>query len=160
MEEPMKIVTTAVALSLLTGVAMAKDRMAATNANDDRAGAPSSAFTVTNYYKQDIYDKNNNKVGKIDDVLIGKDGRIESLIVGVGGFLGVGEKDVSVPFRSVNMTKKDNKWYLTMDANKDRLKAAPGLKYDSNATTWVSDNSSRDNNRNAANNNNGNNRPQ
>jgi sporulation protein YlmC with PRC-barrel domain len=100
---------------------------------------PPDSFTVTDYYKQNIYDKDKNTVGKIDDVLIDKSGKISALIVGVGGFLGMGEKDVSLPFAAVKAEKKDNKWYLTVDETKDSLKSAAGYKYDSSTTTWSPD---------------------
>src|ERR1700689_64446 len=96
---------------------------------------PSDSFTITDIHKQDIYDNNQNTVGKIDDVLIDKAGKITTLMVGVGGFLGVGEKDVALPFAAVKPEKKDNKWYLTVDETKDSLKSAVGYKYDS-TTTW------------------------
>ena len=55
-----------------------------------------------------------------------------------GGFLGIGEKDVAVPFKAVRTTtKNDNKWYLVMNSTKDALKSAKGFKYDRNAMTWV-----------------------
>jgi sporulation protein YlmC with PRC-barrel domain len=69
---------------------------------------PPNSFTITDYYKQDVYDNGKNSVGKIDDVLIDKSGKITALIVGVGGFLGVGEKDVALPFAAVKAEKKDN----------------------------------------------------
>jgi sporulation protein YlmC with PRC-barrel domain len=97
---------------------------------------PSDSFTITDYYKQDVYDNGKNTVGKIDDVLIDKSGKITTLIVGVGGFLGMGEKDVALPFAAVKAEKKDNKWYLTVDETKDSLKSAAGYKYDSSTTTW------------------------
>jgi sporulation protein YlmC with PRC-barrel domain len=97
---------------------------------------PSDSFTITDYYKQDVYDNGKNTVGKIDDVLIDKSGKITTLIVGVGGFLGIGEKDVALPFAAVKAEKKDNKWYLTVDETKDSLKGAAGYKYDSSTTTW------------------------
>lgn len=100
---------------------------------------PPDSFTITDYYKQDIYDNNKNTVGKIDDVLIDKSGKITALIVGVGGFLGIGEKDVALPFAAVKAEKKDNKWYLTVDETKDSLKSAAGYKYDSSTTTWSPD---------------------
>jgi sporulation protein YlmC with PRC-barrel domain len=103
--------------------------------------APPEKFTVTNYYNQDVYDPNDNKIGSIEDVLINKDGQVTDLIIGVGGFLGVGKKDVAQPFKDVQLTKKNDKWYLTMNANKDQLKSAPGLRYDRSMTTWVPDNS-------------------
>ena len=101
------------------------------------SAAPSESWTVANYYKQDIYDPKETKIGKIDDVLVDKSGKVTGLVVGVGGFLGVGEKDVIVPFTAVKNTKKDNKWWLTLDETKDGLKTAPGFSYDSASTTWV-----------------------
>jgi sporulation protein YlmC with PRC-barrel domain len=102
---------------------------------------PASAHTVTDWYKQDVYDTKNNKIGQISDVLVGQDGEVNALIIGVGGFLGAGEKAVAVNFSSVKETMKDNKVYLTMDTTKDALKAAPGFKYDSNKTVWLPDTS-------------------
>lgn len=100
---------------------------------------PSKGATVTNYYKQAVYDPKENKIGDIDDVLVDKDGRISALIIGVGGFLGVGEKDVAVPFSAVKGTKKNDKWWLTLDENKDSLKKAVGFKYDKATTSWSVD---------------------
>ena len=104
---------------------------------------PGSSLTVTNWYKQDVYDQSNTKIGQIMDVLVGQDGQVSALIVGVGGFLGAGEKDVAVSFNTVKATMKDNKVYLTMNTTKDALKAAPGFKYDRDKTAWVPDTSSR-----------------
>ena len=88
-----------------------------------------------------MYDPHDNKIGQVMDVLVGKDGRVEATILGVGGFLGAGEKDVAVSFGSIKETRKNDKIYLTMDTTKDALKKAPGFKYDSNKTTWVPDTS-------------------
>jgi sporulation protein YlmC with PRC-barrel domain len=103
------------------------------------SSVPSSSKTVSDWYKQDVYDPSNSKIGKIDDVLVSDSGQVNALVVGVGGFLGAGEKDVAVPFSAVKWTSKDNKNYLTMAATKDDLKAAQGLKYDSGKTAWVPD---------------------
>jgi sporulation protein YlmC with PRC-barrel domain len=61
-------------------------------------------------YKQAVYDPKETKVGDIDDVLVDKAGKVTGLVVGVGGFLGAGEKDVIVPFTAIKTSKKDNKW--------------------------------------------------
>jgi sporulation protein YlmC with PRC-barrel domain len=98
---------------------------------------PRESMTVTDWYKQSVYDANDTKIGEIMDVLVDKTGRVTTLIVGVGGFLGAGEKDVAVPFAEVHPTMKNKKWYLVMNTTKDSLKAAPGFKYDSNSTTWI-----------------------
>jgi sporulation protein YlmC with PRC-barrel domain len=99
---------------------------------------PSDSVTVTHWYKQSVYDPADNKIGEIMDVLVDRAGRVTTLIVGAGGFLGMGEKDVAVPFKAVQTTTKgDNKWYLVMNTTKDALKAAKGFKYDRNAMTWI-----------------------
>ena len=100
---------------------------------------PAQSVTVTDWYKQSVFNHSNSKIGEIKDVLLSQDGKVTALITGVGGFLGMGEKDVAVLFDAVKHTVKDGKAYLTLDTTKDALKAAPGLKYDRNTTTWVPD---------------------
>jgi PRC-barrel domain len=55
---------------------------------------PADSVTVTHWYKQNVYDPSDNKIGEIMDVLVDRDGKVTAVIVGVGGFLGAGEKDV------------------------------------------------------------------
>src|ERR1700730_13263281 len=99
---------------------------------------PANAMTVTHWYKQTVYDPTDAKIGEIMDVLVDRDGKTVALIVGVGGFLGMGEKDVAVPLNAVQFkTKDNNKWYPVMNATKDALKNAPGYKYDHTAMTWM-----------------------
>jgi sporulation protein YlmC with PRC-barrel domain len=125
----MKIAGAILSATLLTGsIAFAQNMMST---------VPSTSKTVTNWYKQDVYDQSDSTIGKVDDVLVSQSGQIDALIIGVGGFLGAGEKDVAVPFNAVKWTSKNNKNYLTMNATKDALKSAPGLKYDRDKTAWI-----------------------
>ena len=104
---------------------------------------PANSLTATVWHKQNVYDPGDNKIGDIKDVLVDREGKVTTLIVGVGGFLGMGEKDVAVPFNAVQPTTKDNnKFYLVMNSTKDALKAAKGFKYDRNAMTWVPEDAS------------------
>jgi sporulation protein YlmC with PRC-barrel domain len=119
--------------------AAAADTPAKAGSAQIMSSVPAQSVTVTDWYKQSIYDPSNSKIGEIKDVLLSQDGKVTALITGVGGFLGMGEKDVAVPFDAVKHTLKDGKAYLTLDTTKDALKAAPGLKYDRNTTTWVPD---------------------
>src|ERR1700728_4452186 len=102
---------------------------------------PGDAVTVTNWYKQNVYDSSNNKIGEVEDVLVNKNGQITAVILSVGGFLGMDTKDVAAPFQAIHATMKDNKWWLVMNTTKDALRTAPGYKYDKSSTTWVSDKS-------------------
>jgi sporulation protein YlmC with PRC-barrel domain len=130
----LKPIATAALLGFLTVSAFAAQESAKLQTT-----IPNNALTVTDWYKQDVYDPNNNKIGQISDVLVDKSGKISTLIIGVGGFLGAGQKDVAVPFEEVQATTKDNKVHLVMNTTKDALKNAPGFKYDSTTTTWVPD---------------------
>jgi sporulation protein YlmC with PRC-barrel domain len=119
----MKLLAPAMVLALIGSVAAQSHRVASTG---NAAGTtPAEQFTITNYYKQDVYDGSLNFVGTVDDVLIDQQGKITALIIGVGGFLGIGHKDFSESFGRVQMAKKNDKWYLVMDADKERLKRAP-----------------------------------
>jgi len=49
----------------------------------------------------DVYGTDNAKIGDIREVLINRSGSAEAVVIGVGGFLGIGEKDVAVPFKGL-----------------------------------------------------------
>jgi sporulation protein YlmC with PRC-barrel domain len=110
----------------------------AQSAQKSMSSIPDSV-TIKDYYNQNVYDPGDTKIGSIEDVLLDKDGRVAALIVGVGGFLGAGEKDVAAPFSAIKGKEKNGKWYLTMNATKDELKNASGFKYDRATTKWVPD---------------------
>jgi sporulation protein YlmC with PRC-barrel domain len=99
--------------------------------------SPPPGKTVTRFYKQSVYDPAKDKIGTVDDVIVNDRGQISGLIIGVGGFLGMGEKDVAVAFDAVHAEMKDGAWYLTLDTTKDALKSAPGLTFDKQKTAWV-----------------------
>ena len=126
------------ALATSTASAQAPQPRQSGPAAQSMTSIPANSVTVTHWYKQNVYDPGDNKIGEIMDVLLDREGKASALIIGVGGFLGMGEKDVAVPFNAVQVTTKDNnKWYLVMNATKDALKTAKGFKYDRNAMTWT-----------------------
>jgi sporulation protein YlmC with PRC-barrel domain len=49
----------------------------------------------------DVYGSDNQKIGDIDDVLVDKQGKIQGVVVGVGGFLGIGQKDIAIRYEQV-----------------------------------------------------------
>ena len=48
-----------------------------------------------------IYDANNEKIGDVNELIMTKDGKVDAVVVGAGGFLGLGEHDVAVPYNEV-----------------------------------------------------------
>lgn len=70
-----------------------------------------------------------NNLGKINDFIVNKDGSIAAVIIGVGGFLGIGEKQVAVDFHALQwQTAADNTQRLTLQTTKDQLTSAPDFK--------------------------------
>jgi hypothetical protein len=51
-----------------------------------------------------VYSANNENVGDIKDILLERDGRVAAIVIGVGGFLGMGEKNVALPFEAFDFT--------------------------------------------------------
>ena len=135
-----KLVVVAGVAATLTGVAYAQHSQttgAAPQAQSQTlATLPPGVSTVTNWYKQDVYDPLEKKIGEISDALVDKDGKISAFIVSVGGFRGIREKHVAVPFDNVHETQKRGR-RLTMNTTKDALKSAAGYKYDRGKATWV-----------------------
>ena len=96
----------------------------------------------------DVLGPDNAKVGSVTDMLFDKNGKIDGLIVGVGGFLGIGEKNVAIdmnafqvmPYRATTAgttgganapaTSDDpTRVNLKVSWTKDELKAAPDFQY-------------------------------
>lgn len=86
-----------------------------------------------------VYGANNENIGSISDMLIDRDGRVIAVVVGVGGFLGIGEKDVAIPFEALEIVA-DNRGYgtagpaTTGTAGRPATTAAPGTAGNTAAT--------------------------
>src|SRR5947209_15166052 len=48
-----------------------------------------------------VYNQNNDKIGDISEVIVDKSGKADAVVIGVGGFLGIGQKDVAVSFNDL-----------------------------------------------------------
>ncbi|ARO22704.1 photosystem reaction center subunit H [Rhizobium sp. S9] len=86
--------------------------------------------SANTYIGQSVYNANNESIGSINDLIMKKDGGIVAAIVGVGGFLGIGEKDVAVPMEKITIAQntQDGSLKLTTSETAESLKAAPEFK--------------------------------
>jgi sporulation protein YlmC with PRC-barrel domain len=73
-----------------------------------------------------VVNEANESIGKVDDVLVGRNDRVLYSVLSVGGFLGVGSKLIAVPYASLQVA--DDKMVLP-GGSKDALKALPEFKY-------------------------------
>jgi sporulation protein YlmC with PRC-barrel domain len=126
---------TALALILSTGIA---GLASATQTTTQLITTlPGEALPISDYYNQNVYDSRDNKIGAVNDLLLDTGGKVSAVIVGVGGFLGVGEKNVAVPFQAVKVSEKEGKRYLVLDTTKEALQTAPGYTYDRTKNFWL-----------------------
>ena len=83
----------------------------------------------------------NETVGDINDVILDKDGKVVAVIVGVGGFLGIGEREVALDYSSLNVkydpSAMTNAGATTIQVNatKDSLKNAPAWTWNTEKNT-------------------------
>jgi sporulation protein YlmC with PRC-barrel domain len=73
-----------------------------------------------------VYNDKNEKIGKVEDVIVAPDGKLSWAIIGVGGFLGLASKDVAIPMDHLKL-KGDR--FLLPGATKEALKALPAFHY-------------------------------
>jgi len=79
---------------------------------------------------QTVYAPDKEKVGSISDLILSKDGKtVEGFVIGVGGFLGIGEKSVALKMDRLKMSPgSDGTMTLSTDASKDELSKTPAFK--------------------------------
>ncbi|MBU1211227.1 MAG: PRC-barrel domain-containing protein [Alphaproteobacteria bacterium] len=76
-----------------------------------------------------VQNASNETVGNINDFVIGSDGKIVAVVAGVGGFLGIGEKNVGLTYDNVELTQdSDGKRVAKVLVSKDELMNAPDFK--------------------------------
>jgi sporulation protein YlmC with PRC-barrel domain len=88
----------------------------------------SDQFLASKFKGTDVVGNDNEKIGDISDILFDKSGKIEAYVLGVGGFLGIGAKDVALApsaFQVVPGDKSKNEDdKLKLGMTKDELKQA------------------------------------
>lgn len=70
-------------------------------------------------------------IGEINDIIVTSDGKLGAVILGVGGFLGVGERDIAVPMSSIMIVREEgdsDDRFLVVSATKEALEAVPAVE--------------------------------
>ena len=70
-----------------------------------------------------------NDIGEVNDIILGRDGTVDAVLVDIGGFLGMGERQVAVDMSALKIVQDDatdvDDWFLVMQADRATLDAAP-----------------------------------
>jgi sporulation protein YlmC with PRC-barrel domain len=123
-------VLAAAALAVASAGALAQTAPAAGAGVPFITTQPAGQWSAQVFLGEPVVNEAGETIGDINDVLFDKSGRIATAVIGVGGFLGVGEKRVAVPFSALVVTPsgKDGKRVVTVPLSKERLQAAPDFQ--------------------------------
>jgi hypothetical protein len=89
--------------------------------------AVAEGYRVSKLRGQTVYNPQNEKIGELDDLIVGKD-RVLFGILQVGGFLGIGSYLIAVPYNSLQIGN-DGKRIVLPGATKESVKRLPEFKY-------------------------------
>ena len=93
----------------------------------EETAAVLKGWRASKLLRADVYNDDNQKIGRIEDMIVAPDGQLAAAIIDVGGFLGIGRHRVAVPveqFSDISAKK-----LVLPKATKDALKAMPEFQY-------------------------------
>jgi sporulation protein YlmC with PRC-barrel domain len=88
-------------------------------------------ISANDYIGKSVYNAEDKSIGEVNDLIMEENGGIVAAVIGVGGFLGIGEKDVAVPMDKLTMTRdaeNNNEVRLTTTETAEALQSAPEFK--------------------------------
>lgn len=92
---------------------------------DYMESAPASGMQASNLIGSDVMTSGDEEVGEISDLIIDQDGKVAAVVVGVGGFLGMGEKDVAISWDKITQSGTADDKKLRINESRDALRDAP-----------------------------------
>ncbi|OCW56938.1 PRC-barrel domain-containing protein [Hoeflea olei] len=113
-----------------TNAAATTTAEATTTEAPDAAGIVHGATLASDLIGSAVYEssaKDAASIGDINDLVISPEGEVASVIVGVGGFLGIGEKDVEVEYGTIEWADRDGQRWLVANMSREQLEAAPAF---------------------------------
>ena len=137
-----KLMITTALTGLMIGSAVAAENNGVTSTTSSMSSSMGSAkfvnaqrpdqYLASKFKGTDVIGTDSQKIGDVSDILFDKDGKIEAYVVGVGGFLGIGSKDVALApsaFQVVRGDKSKNESdKLRLSMTKDELKQAANFE--------------------------------
>jgi sporulation protein YlmC with PRC-barrel domain len=123
--------TTALATLVATG-AFAQDATTPTpdpavpadTMKQDAPAMKAEGHLASNIIGESVYNstaEDAQHIGDVNDIVVGADGNIEFVVVGVGGFLGIGEKEVAIDFAELDWAERDGDRWLVAPTTKEQL---------------------------------------
>lgn len=92
------------ALIAAPALAQSNNKMSAPSTNE--SASASGLWQGSKLISMNVYNEQNEKIGTIKELMVDKSGNIASAVIGVGGFLGIGERDVAVKFADLKWSNE------------------------------------------------------
>ncbi len=90
---------------------------------------PAKGMQVNNLIGAEVKTSGDVEVGPVSDLIVNEDGHIVAIVVSVGGFLGMGEREVAIGWDDVTRSvTSDNDLELQISSTREQLLAAPEYK--------------------------------
>ena len=91
-------------------------------------------MTASNLMNTEVRNLQDERIGRIEDLVIGNGREITAVVVGVGGFLGVGQRHVALPPNALVLARNsDGSLRALVDATRESLRDSPEFKFEGNA---------------------------
>ncbi len=125
----------AVASALIATPALAQAPKSATTA---QSASSAGLWQGSKLIGLNVYNEQNDKIGDIKDLMVNKSGNIDMVVIGVGGFLGVGERDVAVKFSELKWSTEPvrSSSNASSNANRPATTGAANTNSSSGARTY------------------------
>ena len=113
-------------------------------ANQAAHPVQADGFLASNIIGEQVYNgdgDNAENIGDVNDILLDKSGNTKSVIIGVGGFLGMGEHNVAVEWNKLSWSERNGDRWLVYPSTKEQLQALPEFDrkpYEPGTTTTAS----------------------
>jgi len=145
------------AIAQTSNIGSSSTKSAQTTNDKTEPASAKGQWQASKLIHMNVYNAQNEKIGDIKELMLDKSGKIDTVAIAVGGFLGMGEHDVAVPFDRLNwvnepvrssnasnssssnntgttgsgQTQKNPTYpdHAVLDANKDQLKSMPQFDY-------------------------------
>ncbi|MFD2236255.1 PRC-barrel domain-containing protein [Aureimonas populi] len=96
-----------------------------------QAGAAPAHFLADDLDDEEVYGANNEEIGEVEDIILSADGTVAAVVIEVGGFLGIGEKDVLVDWNAIEVAVEgDDIRLLAPTLTREMLEQAEGVDLD------------------------------
>jgi sporulation protein YlmC with PRC-barrel domain len=113
----------------LSSHALAQATSPSGSATNFIAQQPANEWLTRVFIGQSVHNTAGEIVGNVNDLVFDRQGRINAVVLGVGGFLGMGEKSVGIPFSALSInTGKNGERVVVVALSKQDLVQAPGFK--------------------------------